>query len=234
MIGENDNNAEDILNKDFQKIKKRVNQFKFILYEGKNIINTRIIDADKFNPLTRYSVDIRGIIPSINQRLQRTLSSRRLSYIDTYGEMEYDFIRHYKDVRDATKSPSENKLEKPLHKTQTINDREIRGVECKFGLYINNNPIVERDFYVDGYNPATRFSVELVDVVKDICSNIEETVKIVDVKNMWDDYYLIKAYRINSQQIRELNSSRRREMIANMDDLNYIKKTKGQFRNKRY
>ncbi|MBW2998845.1 hypothetical protein KY321_04870 [Candidatus Woesearchaeota archaeon] len=202
---ENDVNVE--------KSKKHVNYFKFVLYQGDTVINTRIFDADNFNPLTRYSVDIRNLIPSINQRLQKTLSGKNLSY----GDSNYDYIRHYKDCRDAFgKTPTDNTLEKPPYKVQIINERQIKGVECRFGLYINNNPIVERDFYVDGYNPATRFSTELTSVIKNICEDIFHNIKSNDIKNMWDDYYLIRNYGLSSQQLRDLSFKRRKEMVANL------------------
>jgi hypothetical protein len=197
------------------KDKKHVNHFKFILYQGDDIITTRIFDADVFNPLTRYSVDIRSLIPSINQRLQKTLSSKNLSYSDD----NYDYIRHYKECRDAyDKKPTDTTLEKPPYKVQVINERQIKGVECRFGLYINNNPIVERDFYVDGYNPATRFSTELTSIVREICDDIFHNIKSNDIKNMWDDYYLIRDYRLSSQQLRDLNFKRRREMVTNLNN----------------
>jgi hypothetical protein len=218
------------INKEYvPRTKSHTNYFKFILYQGNEKIVTRIFDADKYNPLTRYSVDIRKIIPWINQQLQKTLCSRNL----LYGDDNYDYIKIYKDTRDAVKRPSENKLEKPEYKVHVINEKQIRGVECRFGLYINDNPIVERDFYVDGYNPAVRFSTELTDVVKGICDEIKKNIFNNDKKNMWDDYYLIKNYRIQPQRLREISLTKRREMVANLDNPNYIKMAKSNHNNNR-
>ena len=227
MIEEKDKGDSNVY---VPRVKKHTNYFNFILYQGSEVLVTKILNADKFNPLTRYSVDIRNLIPSINQRLQRTLSSRNLDY----GDENYDFIRMYKDARDAIKRPSGVKLEKPEYKVQVINDRQIRGVECRFGLYINTNPIVERDFYVDGYNPATRFSTELPEIVNEICNDIYRNIKENDEKNMWDDYYLIKNFGIRSQQNRELSFNKRREMVENLDNPSYIKMAKSNHNNKRF
>jgi hypothetical protein len=99
---------------------------------------------------------------------------------------------------------------------QQIEEKTIRGVECKIGFYINNKPIVERTFYVDGFNPTARWSVELVDEVCDIAGSIRAKILHTDVKNMWDDYDLINYKGLSITQIRELSPAKREEMLKRL------------------
>jgi hypothetical protein len=132
--------------------KNHTNNFKFGLYQGDSAIAETIFSADVFNPVVRYSVDIRDAIPSIISRLQRTLSRRNFNYkIDfknvnsndvTDANVTYDFLRYYKTVSKLEKKPFDYKLKIPASKKIEINGRTISGVEFKFGLYINDNPIV--------------------------------------------------------------------------------------------
>ena len=214
--------------------KTHVNNFIFRLYQGKHTLVEKTFSADAFNPFTRYSVDIRSIIPSINQRLQRILSKKNLTYSVKYGDTEYNFLDYYIYQYSLEKKPVGNKLEKPPFITQTINNKVIKGIECKFGLYINKNPIVERDFYVDGYNPSARFSVELPRTVDDICSDIFNSLVKADIYNMWDDYALIKTYGIYAQQIRELTFNKRKEFINYLNNENYVRRVKSQYRRNNY
>ena len=47
-----------------EKIKEHThtNNFKFVLYQGKEVVVERTFNADVFNPIIRYSVDIRDTI----------------------------------------------------------------------------------------------------------------------------------------------------------------------------
>ena len=83
------------------------------------------------------------------------MSKRNLNYND-YG---YDLLSTYKNLADFYNV--DDKLATPEYVKYSYGAKTIKGVECKFGLYINNNPIVERKFYVDNYNPACRFSTEI-------------------------------------------------------------------------
>jgi hypothetical protein len=100
--------------------------------------------------------------------------------------------------------------------TQKIEEKTIRGVECKIGLYINDKPIVERIFYVDGFNPVARWSVDVVDAVVEIAEAIENKIKKSDIKNMWDDYDLINIRGLSINQIRELSPINRNEMLRKL------------------
>ena len=208
------------------QVKSHTNNFKFVLYQGKDVVVEKIFNADVFNPIVRYSVDIREFIPAIIQNLQRVMSRRNLNYKDN----GYDFLEEYKDLTYFYRV-DDNKLSKPNFIKYNYGNKTIKGVECKFGLYINNNPIVERKFYVDNYNPSSRFSTEITEIVNEIVDDIHLSLKELDVDHMWNDYTLINTYGLYVNQIRELSKNRRNEMIEKADDRFYIKKVKSYYRN---
>jgi len=211
--------------------KTHENIFKFSIYQGRNVISERIFSADSFNPVIRYSVDIRPIIPEIIQRLQRTLSRRNLSFnrIDENAHVNYNFLKEYQNTCYDFKVRAE-KLRKPFYIKKEINGKIIKGTECRFGLYINNNPIVERDFPVDQYNPAVRFSYEIVETNRELVEFITEFLKQTDIKHMWDDYNIIHTYGIYINQIRELGFRKRKELIDNVDDSQFVRKVRNEYR----
>ena len=211
--------------------KSHENNFKFGVYQNGSQIVERVFSADVFNPVIRYSVDIRDMIPTIIAKLQKTLSRRNLNF--QYGRgngKDYDLLKEYKKILDGKVVGYPNKLTRPPIVTQVINKKTITGVECKFGLYINGNPIVERNFYVDSYNPASRFSIDIVEVVNDITYDIHNNLKIADVKHMWSDYDLINAYGIYIHQIRELSKDQRAKMLMNRKNSTYVKQMRSHFR----
>jgi hypothetical protein len=99
---------------------------------------------------------------------------------------------------------------------QQIEEKVIRGVECKIGFYINDKTIVERLFYVDGFNSVARWSVDLTDVVVEIANTIFHQIKRSDINNMWDDYDLINVRGLSINQIRELSPTKREEMLRKL------------------
>lgn len=104
----------------------------------------------------------------------------------------------------------------PVSIVQQIEEKVIRGVECKIGFYINNKPIVERLFYVDGFNPVARWSFDLIYVLGEVTDTIFNQIKKNDIKNMWDDYDLINIRGLSINQIRELSPSSRYEMLRKL------------------
>lgn len=201
------------------------NTFKFSLTQGDVLLCEKIFDADSFNPFTRYSIDIRDILPRAITKLQKVLSKYNYDVVaevgcttDEDGEMvSYDLFGYYQHMVKLYPSHYRNEMRYyPQPIVQQIEDKTIRGVECKIGLYINDKPIVERLFYVDGFNPVARWSTELVQTVVEITDTIFEKIKKSDVKNMWDDYDLINYRGLSITQIRELPVSKREEMLRRL------------------
>ena len=206
------------------------NTFRFALYQGKILLCEKIFDADKFNPFTRYSIDIRDILPRAITKLQKTLSMKKYDILLDAGltnsdvkdseRVIYDVYHHNQDIIDSYPQQIRNDLKynpqsvvQQVIDTFTNEEKTIRGVECKIGFYINENPIVERIFYVDGFNPVARYSLDVVEAVVEITNQIRSKILISDEKNMWDDYDLINVRGLSINQIRELSPSKREEML---------------------
>lgn len=198
------------------------NIFKFSLTQGDVLLCEKIFDADSFNPFTRYSIDIRDILPRVITKLQKTLSKHNYNVCAevgcTDGEMVfYDLLEYREQIVKLYHSKYRGDMQyNPLPIVQQIEDKTIRGVECKIGFYINDKPIVERLFYVNGFNPVARWSVDLVQTVVEITDTIFEKIKKNDIKNMWDDYGLINYWGLSIEQIRELPVSIREEMLRRL------------------
>ena len=184
------------------------NEFKFSLYQEDVLLCEKVFDADLFNPFTRYSIDIRNLLPQAITRFQRVLSRKQYD-TELYG---YDLFAHYKNGLSRG-----HKRYSPVIKEYQIDTKTIRGVECKLGLYICKddveNPIVERMFYVDGFNPVARFSTDVMDEVLYVVQQIFDRILKDDVENMWDDYDLINLGGFTIQQIRELSTYKRTDLL---------------------
>jgi len=206
--------------------KDHSNMFRFSLTQQDVMLCEKVFDADQFNPFTRYSIDIREILPRAITRLQKTLSRRNYTTAVGVGGSPlrseadvvlYDYYGyHQKMVNKYPKEKREGMYYCPQPIVQQIEEKTIRGVECKIGFYINNKPIVERTFYVDGFNPVARWSTEIVDEVSNIADNIWAKILHTDVKNMWDDYDLINIKGLSINQIRELSPAKRDEMLRRL------------------
>ncbi len=203
------------------------NMFRFSLYQEDILLVEKMFDANQFNPFTRYSIDIRDILPKSITKLQKTLSKRNYDVLFEIGRDDvtvpdsinkvYDLYHHHQRIINSFPVEIRNDLRyNPQPIIQQIEEKTIRGVECKIGLYINDNPIVERLFYVDGFNPVARWSVDLLYAVIDIADAIQEKILKNDIKNMWDDYDLINSRGLSINQIRELPLAKREDMLRRL------------------
>lgn len=217
--------------------KEHSNEFKFSLQQGKIVkgkfeselmLSETVFDADKFNPFTRYSIDIRDILPKAITKLQKTLSRRNYDVIAEVGREDvtvenspqkiYNLLGYNQDMINLYPKEWRNGMRyNPRPIVRHIEHKTIRGVPCKIGLYINGKPIVEREFYVDGFNSVSKQSIDLAYAVMDISELIEAKIKKTDIKNIWDDYDLIYQRGLSITQIRELNPARRAEMLRRLN-----------------
>jgi len=198
--------------------KEYSNVFRFSLYQENILLGEAIFDADQFNPFTRYSIDIRDILPRAITKIQKTLSRRSYDVVAEVGnDQTYDlFAYRQKMIGSYAKRYRNSMRYNPQSVVQQIENKTIRGVPCKIGFYINENPIVEREFFVDGFNPVALVSVDVVRVVTEITNAIEEKIKKDDIGNMWDDYDLINYRGLSINQIRELHPAKRAEMLRRL------------------
>jgi len=204
------------------------NVFRFSLYQGNILLCEKMFDADQFNPFTRYAINIRDILPRAITKLQKTLSKRSYDVLFEVGnvtnnnggmeEKVYDLYSYnQKIINHYPKEWRQDLCYNPQSVVQQIEQKTIRGVHCKIGLYINENPIVEREFFVDGFNPVARYSLDILYAVIDITEQIFEKIKKTDIKNMWDDYDLINYKGLSFNQIRELPAYKRDELLRKLN-----------------
>ncbi len=195
--------------------KEYSNVFRFSLHQENVLLGEKIFNADQFNPFTRYSIDIREILPKSITKLQKVLSKR--SYTTEFSE-NLDFYRYNQKMIGLY--PQEYRKDmyyNPQSIIQQIEEKIIKGVECKIGFYINDKPIVERMFYVDGFNPVARWSMDLIDAVCEVADGIFNQIRKNDIKNMWDDFDLINKKGMSINQIRELSPHKREEMLRKLN-----------------
>jgi hypothetical protein len=210
------------------EVKKQENNFKFGLYLRGEKIFERIFSADIYNPVVRYSVDIRDRIPTIIESIQKVLqlNSSELSFVNS-GHNTKKYYRHICKINHM--HPIKLFVPMNYNKDRDAEQKQkfqSKGTEFKFGLYINTNPIVERNFYVDNYNPDARFSNELIEVLNDIVEYLTSYLKKSDVNHMWNDYDLITTYELNILQVRELSKDRREEFLRLKSDPAFVQKVR--------
>lgn len=186
------------------------NLYKFGIYSDNDIISERVFSADEYNQVVKYQIDIRSMISSIQKRIQKVLSSSN-------GDLHFNFNDRYntlKYFKDKNSKYGYSNLESLEEKSITINDKIYKGSEIKIGIYLNANPIFERSLYINKYNPNSRFSVELYDVVYDIVEEIKDKIKKDDIKLMWEDFDLMNNYNyVHISQIRELSQEERSKQL---------------------
>lgn len=211
------------------------NEFKFSLYQQDVLLCEKIFDADQFNPFTRYSIDIREILPRATVKLQKVLSKRsyetradvgRVNQFDeecpetTYELFQYHqkIINSYPQEYRGDMRYNPESITQQIVDSLTLEEKTIKGVECKIGFYINDKTIVERIFYVDGFNPVARWSLDVVYTVDEIVEMIFNVIKKTDVKNIWDDCDLINKIGLSFNEIRSLTPMKREELLKRLRD----------------
>ena len=211
--------------------------FRFAVFQGDKLLCEVSESADKFNPSVRNSVKIRNDIHNILSRLNRVMTMK--SYNTTYSlgkdakvlnfskiattEVEkYDnkvlrYTFNNTDLFDGTSTLQGNfkSVLKPKTKVNPYNSDNV-GVECKFGLYINNNPIVERNFYVENYNPEVMYSTDLIDVCDTILYDICDRLRKEDINYAWENKDLNEKMGFSFPQIFELKPEERATYIRQL------------------
>lgn len=209
---ENIDNANDIISSDNENV-RRDNFFTFTLTQGSEhiLFCEKQINANQYSPVTRYSVNLKDVMPRFIYRLQRVLSQK--SYSTTFesgGKNVYDFLdMNHKQINSYKPRYRENMLYVP----KPSNNENKRGVEFMFVLRMNEHIILEHEFCVEGFNSASRYSNDLVDEFNNVIDSIEAKLRKIDIRNMWDDYDIINKFNMNIKQIRTLSPSDRHRLI---------------------
>jgi hypothetical protein len=185
------------------KIKKmNDNKFKLGLYSGNTVVCETIFDADSYNPYVRYSVDIRNELNKILKDFKYLLSDKNSSNrLNTY--LKTDTLKYFKSEL--------NKYDSTIKNYYVY--RPTKNIEMKFGLYINDNTVVERLFNVSKLDYDAFQSFDIVIYLNNIKLMIEEKLREKDINLMWEDYDLINTYNMNIQQIRDMDERKRKSLL---------------------
>lgn len=224
--------------------KKQENNFKFGVYLvkekspiGKVIATEPVIEtifsADRYNPVVRYSVNIREMIPNIISTIQTVLQteSENLTFVNKFGNNTLDFYIKAYEINKLEQYKL--KVPSPLPRYNPATGKtyapKAGGTEFQFGLYINANPIVERNFYVDNYNPESRFSNEFGSDVNSIVKKLKAHLKRTDIYQMWDDWLIINVYETNIDQVRKLSKEKREELLKKTGDYSFVERVRADY-----
>jgi len=185
--------------------------FRFTLEQDGIVLYERIFNGEVVSPYTRNSVDIRPCLHDLIREIQRGLSLKEYNHTYTVNEkVVYDFYEKYITTLDNYKEFGyDEMLYRPESRVKKIEDKEIRGVYCKLNLFINENLIVEREFYVDNFNPKCRWSADLIHLMDGIVNKIRDKIIKKDKKNIWDDYDIINRTGMTIAQVRTLTTNER-------------------------
>lgn len=199
---------------------KATNLFRFAIYQGDRVLCEVVDSADKYYPAIRYSVKIRNETYTIMNRLNRLLSMKNYSMNYSLGKNAKVLNFKKEALSEINKYPESFQGEiisylNPKTKTNPYNLDNV-GVECKFGLYINNNTIVERDFYVENYNPDVAYSLDIIEVCEEILSSITDRLRKEDINFQWENKDLNERCNLNYTQIYELTQDQRHSYLKQL------------------
>lgn len=162
------------------------NNLVFSLYQENVLLSEKFMNGN----LSGEQIDIRPILPKNIGKLQKVLS--KTSYntkIDVGNDKVYDLLNHTQSfITSFPEGLGEEFLYDPIPTTKEVGDWKMSGVECKISLLFNNKLVVERYFYVKGFNPNSRYSTDLIDVVNEFCEDIEKLVKWIVINYMWEEF----------------------------------------------
>lgn len=186
--------------------------FRFLLEQDNIVLYEKIFDADIISPYTRNSIDIRPCLHDLIREIQRGLSMKEYDHVYMVGnDKEYNFQHEYqKTLKKYEEFGNNEMIYNPEPVIKKIEEKEIRGVYCKLCFFINDNLIVEREFYVDNFNPNSRWSVNLISLMDGVVEKIREKIIKKDKQNIWDDYDIINKSGMTIAQVRALSSTERR------------------------
>lgn len=201
--------------------------FNFKLYKGDDeLVVQRIFSADVYNQTTRYSVDVRGELNNIIHKLRKQLSTNEktldynnqnlFSYKLEYLQYLHKKYGHEKYYNNTTTQSFVFEL--------SISSKDENGD-------IIDNTIVKRDFDVYGFDERNLFSVELNELIYEICDDISDDLKEQDKRYMWESFDLTDTYNIPYSMLRDLSDMERLLMLENIDNETFIKKQKYKLRN---
>lgn len=172
-----------------------VNSLRFSLFQGSILLCETIMEADLFG----QPIDVRPLLGKSISKLQRVLSKQSYNFGVEVGEgKSYDLVGYPEHKYNVWGADGYD----PQPVNKVIGELKLNGVECKIRLHINDKLIVERDFYVKGFNGASRYSYDVTYAVREITDSITRNIKWMDYDFMWNEW----EKEQNARLISEFNS----------------------------
>jgi hypothetical protein len=166
--------------------------FKLGLYLNDETIAERIFDAECYNPATRTNVNIKDIGREMMGSIRTVLSERNSNLNFIYGKDVYN-LKHF---------------------PYNFNYPEVFLDAFKFGLYINNNTIIERVFSIRNFNRKAIFSTDIVDEIDYWVGAIQDHIKAKDIEYMWDDNLIMARFGYSSYDLKVMDPAKRAELVT--------------------
>jgi len=169
------------------------NNFKFGIFYKDRIISQSIFNADIYNHICRYTVNIKDWANLIKHEFQEVLSKRDKDLNTT--------LNGYNILLSKEQSFFGEMDGKDIY------TQEINGVEdgFKYKLQINDSIIIERVFPVKKFNYKSIYSSELVNLMSDWVERIEERIKLLDEQQMWEEETILTYTKLSREDIRKLS-----------------------------
>lgn len=179
------------------------NYFKFVFkYKGNSLVE-KIFDADQYNQATRYSIKLQEWNKQIISDFRDILGKNTKEL--NFEMCGYDLS---KNLKNALKFQNNSKI----NELATL-ERKNQNDGFSYGLYMNNNIIIERDFSVLNFNINSIFSTDLVSMIDEWVFRIQDRIKTQDQNQMWEEYDLMNHYDLTLKEVRELPEENRRKMV---------------------
>ena len=143
----------------------------------------------------------------------------------------YDLLDDYQwKVSKDRPGKQDNKLLKNQSQGDTskgyyVNEQE----KFRYIFSLNDNTIIERNFFVKNYNPNARFSVNLLEVFNRISEDFAYKVKELDKLVQWNEFEISEAFGFTPEKVKAMTSE---ERSAFLRQINYKKESLAQAVNK--
>lgn len=172
--------------------------YKFSLYAAGQLVGEYEFDANVYNSTTRVNV-----IP---------LSKKIIADLQTVLSSSYDAPSSGMYVGKTTEgTPKSYSLGRRFKLPTEVGEIFKYSLRLKDGE--KENIIIERNFSVKGFNPQMLNHAEILLSISYWGEEINELIKQADKNNMWEQYELVNHFNISYQDVRNLGTDRRGEML---------------------
>lgn len=186
--------------------------YRFALFLNNEVIAERIFPADVYNQFVRYSINIRELASDMIKGFQNVLQTQDNKLTFEYDN--YDLLDHYINTNHNHLSSKDSKIVR-----QSVGKLGEDGFyinpdeQFKFILFLNDNHVIERNFFVKRYNPNSRYSVDLMYHFEHVVKDIQNFIKKKDVSVMWEELDLKTHCRLSMDEIRSLTKIDRENLL---------------------